>query len=313
MRDESWGGATHYAGGQPVEPRTFTEADPIAGAPLLDDTALAPIAEPADETAPPRDTERWGTTTYVGKRRRRRRERLVPQHAAPAETAPPRHAAPDQAAAPDLRAAAEAPATAQAAEQPAADAQPETAEAGGRSLLANSRTMAIATFASRLTGLVRSILLVAALGTGAVANAYNSGNNLPNMIYELLLGGVLSSVLIPLLVKAEAEDTDRGLGYTQRLFSIATVALGVMTIVVVAAAPWIAAIFVPPGSQRELTGVFATLLLPEIFFYGLGAMFMAVLNLKNIYRPGAWAPVLNNVVMMVTVLIFWILPGPKTL
>ena len=179
--------------------------------------------------------------------------------------------------------------------------------------MANSRSMAVASLASRVTGFLRSILLLAALGTAAVGNAYNSGNNLPNMIYELLLGGVLSSVLIPLLVKAEDEDEDGGLAYTQRLLSISVAALGAMTLVVVSLAPWIAAVFVAPGPQRELTGVFATLLLPEIFFYGLGAMFMAVLNIKHIYGPGAWAPVLNNVVMMLTVLIFWIMPGPKTL
>src|SRR5204863_403300 len=53
--------------------------------------------------------------------------------------------------------------------------------------------------------------------------------------------------------------------------------------------------------------------LPEIFFYGLGAMFMAILNIKHVYRPGAWSPVLNNVVVMLTVLLFWALPGPKSL
>src|SRR5262249_20131517 len=53
--------------------------------------------------------------------------------------------------------------------------------------------------------------------------------------------------------------------------------------------------------------------LPEIFFYGLGALIMAVLNIKHVYAPGAWAPVLNNVVMIATVLVFWTLPGPKTL
>ena len=156
-------------------------------------------------------------------------------------------------------------------------------------------------------------MLVAALGTGAVGNAYNSGNNLPNMIYELLLGGVLSSVLIPLLVKAEAEDKDGGLAYTQRLLSIAVAALAAMTLLVTAAAPWIAAAFVDAGPKRELTATFAFLLLPEIFFYGLGAIFMAVLNIKHVYGPGAWSPLLNNLVMIVTVAIFWIMPGPATL
>ncbi|MEP7178166.1 MAG: lipid II flippase MurJ, partial [Pseudonocardiales bacterium] len=186
-------------------------------------------------------------------------------------------------------------------------------EEGTGGVLAQSRTMAVASLASRVTGFLRSVLLVAALGVGAVGNSYSAGNTFPNMVYELLLGGVLSSVLIPLLVHAQSEDDDDGVGYTQRLLSIAAAVLGVLTVAAVAAAPLIAGAFVPPGSQRGLTSLFATLLLPEIFFYGLGAMFMAVLNIKHVYRPGAWAPVLNNVIMIFTVLLFWILPGPSTL
>jgi putative peptidoglycan lipid II flippase len=223
------------------------------------------------------DEQRWGATTYVGRPRRRDR-------------------------------------TATASREPeVAGGQEPIADSSDQGVIANSRSMAVASLASRVTGFLRSILLVAALGTGAVGNAYNSGNNLPNMIYELLLGGVLSSVLIPLLVHAESEDEDGGLAYTQRLLSIATAALAGMTLLVTLAAPWIAAAFVHAGAQRELTSIFATLLLPEIFFYGLGAMFMAVLNIKHVYGPGAWSPVLNNVVMMLTILVFWILPGPKTL
>lgn len=260
--DDDWSAPTHYTGGKPIEPRMFTEADPMA-------------AMFAGDWGDERQ-QRWGATTYVGR---------------PRGGAPPRPTA----------------------EPEAAGVQEPVADISDQGVIANSRSMAVASLTSRVTGFLRSIMLVAALGTGAVGNAYNSGNNLPNMIYELLLGGVLSSVLIPLLVHAEAEDEDGGLAYTQRLLSIAVAALGAMTLIVVALAPWIAAIFVHAGPQRELTGVFATVLLPEIFFYGLGAMFMAVLNIKHVYGPGAWSPVLNNVVMMVTVLLFWALPGPKTL
>ena len=271
VRDDGWSSPTHYAGRKPIEPRMFTEADPMTTMFVGD---WGQTGEP-----------RWGSTTYVGKPRRGRDRSAV------AEAEP----AADPAAA-DLIGEG----------RPAADASDQ-------GLMANTRSMAVASLASRITGFLRSILLVAALGTGAVGNAYNSGNNLPNMIYELLLGGVLSSVLIPLLIHAESEDEDGGLAYTQRLLSIAVTALGAMTLLVVAAAPWIAAVFVRAGPQRELTSVFATLLLPEIFFYGLGAMFMAVLNIKNVYGPGAWSPVLNNVVMMLTILVFWTLPGPKSL
>jgi putative peptidoglycan lipid II flippase len=276
VRDDGWSSPTHYAGGRPLEPRMFTEADPMS--PLL----IGDWREPSDA-----GENRWGTTTYVGKPRKRRGAAAPPT---PTPAATP-DAAPDDAGA-------------------RGQAVDETSDQG---LMANSRSMAVASLASRVTGFLRSIMLVAALGTSAVGNAYNSGNNLPNMIYELLLGGVLSSVLIPLLVHAESEDDDGGLAYTQRLLSIAVAALAAMTLVVVAAAPWIAAIFVQAGPRRELTSVFATLLLPEIFFYGLGAMFMAVLNIKNVYGPGAWSPVLNNVVMMGTVVVFWLLPGPTSL
>jgi putative peptidoglycan lipid II flippase len=291
VRDDGWSTPTHYAGGRPVEPRLFTEADPMAS--LL----MGDWSDGVDES-------RWGTTTYVGRRRRHAAREDDGRHP---ETDTGRAGRTDTATVdPQPR-----PASHEAVDE---TSRPEDASAEStRGLLANTRSMAVASLASRVTGFLRSILLLAALGTAGVGNAYNSGNNLPNMVYELLLGGVLSSVLIPLLVHAEAEDEDGGLAYTQRLLSIATAALGVMTLLVVAAAPWIAAAFVPAGPQRELTSIFATLLLPEIFFYGLGAMFMAVLNIKNIYRPGAWAPVLNNVVMMATVLVFWIIPGPNTL
>ncbi len=307
--DDEWGDATHYAGGRPVEPRMFTEADPMSS--LV-------VSGWDDEDEP-----RWGRTTYNGRRRGRKRHRhadpavATPVHDhdhdhdhEPAHAAEPPEGAPDDSADRTAALAVETQAIDTAAAEGGAAAPPRTPD---KSLMANTRSMAVASLASRVTGFLRSVLIVAALGTGSVGNAYNSGNNLPNMIYELLLGGVLSSVLIPLLVKAEDEDEDGGLAYTQRLLSIATAALGVMTLLVVAAAPWIAAAFVPPGSGRELTGVFATLLLPEIFFYGLGAMFMAVLNIKHVYGPGAWAPLLNNVIMMVTVLVFWLLPGPASL
>lgn len=286
VREDDWSSPTHYEGNQPIEPRMFTEADPMTS--LFTGSWRPPVA--ADEPA-------WSATTYVG-RPRRGRGRVAPA---------------DSGLEPEGQAAADPAAAELIGDHPPSGEEPPAAPAGDQGLMANSRSMAIASLASRITGFLRSIMLVAALGTGAVGNAYNSGNNLPNMIYELLLGGVLSSVLIPLLVHAEAEDDDGGLAYTQRLLSIAAAALGAMTIVVVAMAPWIASAFVTAGPQRELTTVFATLLLPEIFFYGLGAMFMAVLNIKNVYGPGAWSPLVNNLVMMVTVLVFWALPGPKSL
>ena len=173
-----------------------------------------------------------------------------------------------------------------------------TAAAGtaDRGLLSSSRTMAVASLASRITGFLRTQALVAALGIAAskVADAYNVANTLPNMVYTLLIGGVLSSVVIPLIVHAQEHDSDRGEAYTQRLLSWGTAVLAVVTTVAVLAAPWISGIFPAPRAERDLISIFATLLLPEIFFYGLGALYTAVLNTRGVYGPPAWASVLEQ-------------------
>src|SRR5690242_2335211 len=78
------------------------------------------------------------------------------------------------------------------------------------SVASSSKVMALGTLASRATGFLRNAALVYVLGVGLVGDAYNAANVLPNMVYELLLGGVLSSVFVPLIVKAQKEDTDRG-------------------------------------------------------------------------------------------------------
>jgi len=165
--------------------------------------------------------------------------------------------------------------------------------------------MAIASAASRLTGFLRSLAIAAAIGVLLVGNAYNTANTLPNIVYELLLGGVLTSVVVPLLVHAQERDPDGGEAYTQRLLSLAVVALVVATVAATLAAPLLTAAYVPTGGEKaELTTFFAYLLLPEIFFYGLGAMIGAILNTRGVFGAPAWAPVLNNVVVIVVAGIF---------
>ena len=292
MTHDDWSTPSLYAGrGRMMEPRTFTEADPISAVLVADwtgDGADGPGQNP------------WSTTTYVGPRRKRPDRRRRPTDVEPARGA-------------DGATSAAAGPVATTVDSAAGSATKDATQAPDRGLIANSRSMAVASLVSRVTGFLRSSLLVAALGVGHVGDAYNLGNNFPNMVYELLLGGVLSSVLVPLLVNAQEDDADDGVSYTQRLLSLASVALAAVTLLAVLCAPLIAAGFVDAGPQRALTSLFATLLLPEIFFYGVGAMLMAVLNIRHSYAPGAWAPVLNNIVMIATIGVFFALPGPNTL
>src|SRR5205823_6138374 len=106
---------------------------------------------------------------------------------------------------------------------------PEPAASASRprrepSLARSSRIMALASAASRLTGFLRSLAIAAAIGLELVGDAYNTANTLPNIVYDLLLGGVLTSVVVPLLVHAQERDADRGEAYTQRLLCLATTA-----------------------------------------------------------------------------------------
>ncbi|MCV2491270.1 murein biosynthesis integral membrane protein MurJ [Geodermatophilus sp. YIM 151500] len=187
-------------------------------------------------------------------------------------------------------------------------------EAPGRSggLLRAAGTMAVATLVSRVTGLLRTMVLAAALGVGLVADAYNTANTLPNIVYELLLGGVLTSVVVPLLVHAQERDRDGGVAYAQRLATVAVAGLGVVTVLAVLGAPLLTALYgiADDAEQVRLANWLARILLVEIVFYGVGAVATAILNSRNVFGPPAWAPVLNNVVVIATGALFIAAGGP---
>jgi putative peptidoglycan lipid II flippase len=191
----------------------------------------------------------------------------------------------------------------------------EGAPGASGGILRAAGTMAVATLVSRLTGLLRTVVIAAALGVFAVNDAYNTANTLPNLVYELLLGGVLSSVVVPLLVFAQERDRDGGVGYAQRLVTIATAGLVVMTGVAVLAAPLLTRLSGISGDadQVSLANWLARLLLIEIVFYGLGALATAILNSRGVFGPPAWAPVLNNVVVIATGALFIAASGPGEL
>ncbi len=191
----------------------------------------------------------------------------------------------------------------------------EGAPGASRGILRAAGTMAVATLVSRVTGLLRTIVLAAALGVGLVNDAYNTANTLPNIVYELLLGGVLTSVIVPLLVHAQERDRDGGVAYAQRLSTVAIAGLVVVTAVAVAVAPLLTALYGIQGDpdQVRLANWLARILLVEIVFYGIGALAQAILNSRGVFGPPAWAPVLNNVVVIATGVLFVVAGGPGSL
>jgi putative peptidoglycan lipid II flippase len=167
--------------------------------------------------------------------------------------------------------------------------------------------MAVGTIASRLTGFVRSAIILYALGSKFLGDAYNVANTLPNIVYNLALGGILTSVVVPLLVKAAKRSRDRGEAYDQRIFTLGVLALGAITVVATAAALPITSVYagnIGNAATYHLTIIFAYFFIPQIFFYGVSSLAGAILNARGSFAAPMWTPVINNMVVIVVGLAF---------
>ncbi|WP_433797553.1 murein biosynthesis integral membrane protein MurJ [Actinoplanes sp. CA-252034] len=161
--------------------------------------------------------------------------------------------------------------------------------------------MAVATLASRVAGFLRILVLAAALGLGTrLLDTYNVANTLPNAVYELVVGGTMASIVVPLLTRASLTEPDGGVLYAQRLLSLIVYVLSTVTVVAIAAAPWLIDLYAPgfTTEQRELAIVFSRFFLPQILFYGLSATTGAILNIRGRFAAGAWAPLCNSVIVI---------------
>lgn len=173
----------------------------------------------------------------------------------------------------------------------------------------SSASMAIGTLASRILGFVKGIVLAIAIAGTAVGNIFESSNMLPNLIFMLLAGGVFNAVLIPQIVKA-SKSPDKGTDFISRLLTAGIIGLLVITaLVLVLVKPIVGLSSAYEGKQLELAITFGLFLLPQIFFYGLYSLLGQVLNAHNSFRAYAWAPVLNNVVAILGLLVFIMVAG----
>lgn len=168
-----------------------------------------------------------------------------------------------------------------------------------------SAAMAAGSIVSRVLGVVRQSLITLAIGQGLVANAFTTANTLPNIIYLLIAGGVLNSVLVPQLVKA-SENPDGGREYTDKLLTLAVGGLLAVTIVATAAAGLLVRAYAQEltGSLLNLAVFFAVITLPQIFFYGLYALLGQVLNTRGRFAAFGWAPAIANLVAIIGLLAF---------
>jgi putative peptidoglycan lipid II flippase len=177
-------------------------------------------------------------------------------------------------------------------------------------VVSRSWGMAFATLISRITGFIRIVLLAAILGA-ALSSAFSVANQLPNLVAALVLEATFTAIFVPVLARAERDDADGGAAFVRRLVTLSTALLLVATTLSVAAAPLLVRLMLGgrPQVNAPLTTAFAYLLLPQVIFYGLSSVFMAILNTRNVFGAPAWAPVVNNVVAIATLGLYVAVPG----
>ncbi|WP_067779709.1 murein biosynthesis integral membrane protein MurJ [Actinomyces vulturis] len=180
-------------------------------------------------------------------------------------------------------------------------------------LARSSSIMFGGTLVSRVLGLIRNALLVAALGaTGSgAADAWTTAHNAPQMLYNLLAAGILNAILVPQIVRALRHDN--GDEFVNRLLTAAGTILFGATVVLTVGAPLVITIYASQlDAWRPLAIIFALWCLPQIFFYGLYALWGQVLNARSSFGPYMWSPVLNNVISIASLLVYLHLYGAYT-
>jgi len=169
-----------------------------------------------------------------------------------------------------------------------------------------SMFLASGTMVSRILGFVKLIVLAGIIGlNGDSADAFALANQLPNTVYVIVAGGILTAVLVPQIVRASVHQ-DGGTAYINKLLTLALTILAATTLMGTLFAPAITG-FIGinlPADQKNLAVAFAYWCLPQIFFYGLYTLLGEVLNARRMFGPFTWVPVLNNVVAIVGLLIF---------
>jgi len=171
--------------------------------------------------------------------------------------------------------------------------------------------VAAGTGVSRLTGLLRFVALAWALGQTFLADSYNLANTTPNMLYDVVLGGVLSATFIPVFVDHLANRDEReAFESISAVITVSIVVLLATTVAALVAAPAIVHAFTVldthagPGQahrvllERQVATEFLRWFVIQIAAYGLFALGAALLNTRRRFVAVAWAPIVNNLVVI---------------
>jgi len=173
--------------------------------------------------------------------------------------------------------------------------------------------MTLGTILSRGTGVIRLAALAVAFGIAEtrLTDTYILANTVPNIIYELVLGGVVTSIFVPLFVELlEKESRDEAWRVISAIINLCLIALSVIALVGVVVAPLIASFYATrlEGAEAELQQQTITFLLrlfmPQVVLYGIYFVTAGILNAHKRFGPPMWTPIVNNLVLIAIFLIF---------
>ncbi|MFJ5883108.1 murein biosynthesis integral membrane protein MurJ [Kitasatospora cineracea] len=193
-----------------------------------------------------------------------------------------------------------------------ADAGAESGADGGAGrvagLLNSSAVMAAGTLVSRGTGFLRTMVIAAAIGVASMGDSYNAANTLPTLLYILIGGGALNAVFVPQLVRSMKNDEDGGTAYANRLLTLVVTGLAGVVFVAVLAAPVLVQLIshalMRDQASADTTVALARYCLPTIFFMGVHVVMGQILNARGRFGAMMWTPVLNNVVVIFTFVMY---------
>ncbi len=177
--------------------------------------------------------------------------------------------------------------------------------------------MGVITAVSRALGLVRVLVLTAVLGVSFLGNAFQQANSVSNVLFELLAAGALSAVLVPAFVDLiDGHDREGAEQVAGGVLGVALAALGVVTLVGVVGAPWLARLLTieapaaVQADQRELVTFLLRFFVPQIMLYAAGTIATAALYALRRFAVTAAAPIGNTVVMVACLCVFRAVAGP---
>lgn len=173
--------------------------------------------------------------------------------------------------------------------------------------------MTVLTLASRLTGLVRVLVVAAVLGTTFLGNTFQSANGVSNLVFELFAAGALQAAMIPTLVELFARHDDAEAAHVAgSLLGLGIAVLATVAAVGMVAAPWVMRVLVAGVESAEvreaqirLGTVLLWFFLPQVVLYAAGAVATGVLNAKGRFALPVAAPIANNVVVVGACWLFW--------